>query len=57
MSGFNEDIYAEVFDRLTVASDRFRIHSQAEVNGTTTTVLAEVERQGDKTRLLSWSRQ
>ena len=57
VSGFNEDIYAEVFDRLTVASDRFRIHSQAEVNGTTKTVLAEVERQGDKTRLLSWSRQ
>jgi general secretion pathway protein K len=53
--GMEQMIYNELFDRLRVSSSRFRITSRAELRGTTSTVVAEVERDGSSTRLLYWS--
>jgi general secretion pathway protein K len=53
--GLNNETYNEIFDRLTVSSSRFRIASTAERHGAVATIVAEVERNGSSTRLVSWS--
>ncbi len=53
--GVTQEIYNEIFDRVKVASKRFRIESRARVAGSEMLVIAEVERSGGETSLLSWS--
>jgi general secretion pathway protein K len=53
--GVSQELYNEVFDRVSVASDRFWIRSRAELGETRTTVVAGVVREASSTRLEYWS--